>query len=119
MSLLQFLGDDMVKDAGLACRFIIAKMPLDAPIIDWDYYIERFGATVQKIITIPAALQNVPNPVPRIPFPDWLENKRQQRKNDHKQPKIDEIFKKRDPYLSADIENIFSPKSIKNGTLTQ
>ena len=28
-------------------------------ILDWEYYIERLGGTVMKIITIPAALQNV------------------------------------------------------------
>uniref|UniRef100_A0A0M3J4G7 DNA polymerase epsilon catalytic subunit n=1 Tax=Anisakis simplex TaxID=6269 RepID=A0A0M3J4G7_ANISI len=127
------LGDDMVKDAGLACRFIISKRPIGSPvtdraiplaifqsapaiaahylrkwthdseitkdnidirkIIDWEYYIERVGNTIQKIVTIPAALQNVPNPVPRIPYPDWLENKRRQRVNDHKQPKINEMFR--------------------------
>ena len=26
-------------------------------ILDWDYYIERLGSAIQKIITIPAALQ--------------------------------------------------------------
>ncbi|KAM3720644.1 DNA polymerase epsilon catalytic subunit [Dirofilaria immitis] len=155
--LAEFLGDDMVKDVGLACRFIISKMPLDAPvaqraiplaifqatpnisahylrkwtkdttitkdninirnIIDWEYYIERFGATVQKIISIPAALQNVPNPVPRVPFPDWLENKRQQRKNDHKQPKINEIFKKTALLTyTPDIENVANSKTADGGS---
>ncbi len=28
-------------------------------ILDWDYYIERLGSAVQKIITIPAAMQGV------------------------------------------------------------
>jgi hypothetical protein len=28
-------------------------------ILDWDYYIERLGSAIQKIITIPAALQQV------------------------------------------------------------
>ena len=28
-------------------------------IIDWEYYIERLGGCVMKIITIPAALQSV------------------------------------------------------------
>ena len=28
-------------------------------ILDWDYYIERLGGTIQKIVTIPAALQGV------------------------------------------------------------
>ena len=27
--------------------------------LDWDYYIERLGGAIQKIITIPAALQGV------------------------------------------------------------
>jgi len=26
-------------------------------ILDWNYYIERLGSAIQKIITIPAALQ--------------------------------------------------------------
>lgn len=108
--LAEFLGDQMVKDKGLACKFIISKKPLGAPvteravpvaifsaeesvkrtylrkwlkdnslasfdlrsILDWDYYIERLGSVVQKLITIPAAFQKVPNPVPRIHHPDWL-----------------------------------------------
>lgn len=32
---------------------------LHAQILDWDYYIERLGSAIQKIITIPAALQQV------------------------------------------------------------
>jgi DNA polymerase epsilon subunit 1 len=108
--LAEFLGDQMVKDKGLACKFIISAKPHGAPvtdravpvaiftaaenvkrlylrkwlkdnsltsfdlrgILDWDYYIERFGSVIQKLITIPAALQNVTNPVPRIRHPDWL-----------------------------------------------
>jgi DNA polymerase epsilon subunit 1 len=41
-------------------------------VLDWDYYKQWFSKTVQKIITIPAALQDVQNPVPRIPHPEWL-----------------------------------------------
>lgn len=33
---------------------------------------ERLGSAIQKIITIPAAMQLVPNPVPRIAHPEWL-----------------------------------------------
>ena len=44
-------------------------------IVDWDYYRERLGGTIQKIITIPAAMQRVPNPVPRVKHPDWLHKK--------------------------------------------
>lgn len=28
-------------------------------ILDWSYYIERLGGAIQKIITIPAAMQGV------------------------------------------------------------
>ncbi|XP_022256094.1 DNA polymerase epsilon catalytic subunit A-like, partial [Limulus polyphemus] len=128
--LAEFLGDQMVKDAGLSCRFVISKKPEGAPvteravplaifhtdpsvskhylrrwlkfpsladvdiraILDWEYYIERLGSTIQKIITIPAALQQVPNPVPRVAHPDWL-HKRLLEKNDTlKQKKINELF---------------------------
>ena len=44
-------------------------------VIDWNYYYERLASVVQKIITIPAALQDVKNPVPRVPHPDWLQRK--------------------------------------------
>ena len=42
-------------------------------ILDWDYYRKRLAAAIQKIVTIPAVLQNVPNPVPRVENPAWLE----------------------------------------------
>lgn len=109
----EFLGAEMVKDAGLACKYVISQKPAGAPIteravpttifsseidvkrkflrrwlkdpslenfdprtiIDWDYYRERLASVVQKIITIPAALQGVRNPVPRIAHPEWLQRK--------------------------------------------
>lgn len=128
--LAEFLGDQMVKDAGLACKYIISRKPEGSPVteraiplaifqsepsvrrhylrrwlkdnsmgdadirdvLDWNYYIERLGGTVQKIITIPAALQGVSNPVPRVQHPDWL-HKRMLEKNDVlKQRRINEIF---------------------------
>lgn len=95
--LAEFLGDQMVKDKGLSCKFIIARKPEGSPvteraiplaifqtedgvkrhylrrwlkcpgltnydirnILDWDYYVERLNSAIQKIITIPAALQGV------------------------------------------------------------
>merc|ERR1719187_401010 len=128
--LAEFLGDEMVKDAGLSCRFIISKKPEGAPvteraiplaifesepavrqhylrkwlknsaltnfdiraILDWDYYIERLGGTIQKIITIPAALQGIPNPVPRVQHPDWLHKKIMEKNDTLKQRKISEMF---------------------------
>lgn len=32
--LAEFLGDQMVKDAGLSCRFIISKKPEGAPVTE-------------------------------------------------------------------------------------
>lgn len=29
-------------------------------VLDWDYYLDRLGKCIQKIITIPAAMQKVP-----------------------------------------------------------
>jgi DNA polymerase epsilon subunit 1 len=43
-----------------------------AQLLDWDYYIQRMNSCVQKIITIPAALQGITNPVPCVKHPDWL-----------------------------------------------
>ncbi|KPA86530.1 putative DNA polymerase epsilon catalytic subunit [Leptomonas pyrrhocoris] len=110
----EFLGPQMVKDKGLACHFIISRMPAGRPVteraipvtifraepairthflrkwtgdttlpselnlkalLDWDYYTARFSACVQKIVSIPAALQSLPNPVPRVVHPDWLEKR--------------------------------------------
>ncbi|KAJ1092585.1 hypothetical protein NDU88_005695 [Pleurodeles waltl] len=128
--LAEFLGDQMVKDAGLSCRYIISRKPEGSPvteraiplaifqaesgvkkhylrkwlknsslqdldirtILDWDYYIERLGSAIQKIITIPAALQQVKNPVPRVRHPDWLHKKLLEKNDVYKQKKINELF---------------------------
>lgn len=130
--LAEFLGSQMVKDKGLACKYIISKKPLGAPvteravpveifsadmdvkshylkkwlkdpsitdfdpraIIDWEYYIERLGSTVQKIITIPAAYQGLDNPVPQLPHPDWLMKRISALKDKKKQQRIGSYFLK-------------------------
>lgn len=124
--LAEFLGDQMVKDKGLNCKYIISEKPRSAPVteraipvaifsaeesikshflrrwlkdtsltefdprdlIDWEYYRERLASVIQKIITIPAALQKVTNPVPRVRHPDWL-HKRLQRLEGGKQLSLD------------------------------
>lgn len=128
--LAEFLGDQMVKDKGLACRFIISKKPEGTPVtqraiplaifqselsvkrhylrrwlsdnsiddidirdvLDWDYYIERLSGTIQKIITIPATLQGLANPVPRVKHPDWLHKKMLMKADPLKQRKITTMF---------------------------
>ncbi|XP_073950246.1 DNA polymerase epsilon catalytic subunit 1 [Choristoneura fumiferana] len=129
--LAEFLGDQMVKDAGLACRFIISRKPEGAPVteraiplaifqspggvkrhhlrrwlkdssisedvdirdvLDWGYYIERLSGAIQKIITIPAALQGLDNPVPRVQYPDWLHKKMLAKTDKFKTRKITDMF---------------------------
>ncbi len=57
-------------------------------IVDWNYYIERLGGTIQKIITIPAALQSIENPVARVAHPPWVV----QQLKEHQQSKISSHF---------------------------
>ncbi|KAL2752065.1 hypothetical protein ACRALDRAFT_1052995 [Sodiomyces alcalophilus JCM 7366] len=129
--LADFLGEQMVKDKGLNCKFIICARPKSAPVteravpvaifsaeeetkraylkkwlkeepsstdprdlLDWDYYLERLGSVIQKLITIPAALQKVSNPVPRIPHPDWLQRRINAKEDKMKQKKLTDIFSK-------------------------
>lgn len=61
-------------------------------VLDWDYYLERLNNTIRKIITIPAALQKVPNPVPRVPHPDWLQTTVRRMNDRFKQKSIKSIF---------------------------
>ncbi|KAJ2380586.1 DNA polymerase epsilon catalytic subunit, partial [Coemansia sp. RSA 2611] len=140
--LAEFLGDQMVKDKGLACKFVISRMPADQPvseravpvaifaadaatrrlflrrwlrspqlgdadirdILDWDYYLERFGSVIQKLITIPAAMQGVANPVPRIRHPDWLAKRVGAAASGHKQRQITDMFKKSAKSVKTDGE---------------
>lgn len=126
----EFLGEEMVKDAGLATKYIISAKPIGSPVteraipvsifssdkkeiflkkwlkdpslnkfsprdvIDWNYYYERLASVVQKIITIPAALQDVKNPVPRVPHPDWLQKKVKNSEDIMQQKSISNFFKK-------------------------
>lgn len=127
----EFLGDQMVKDKGLNCKFIIATQPAGAPvteraipvaifsaepavmkfylrkwlkdsslqdfdirsILDWQYYLERFGGVIQKLITIPAAMQEVSNPIPRVRHPDWLFKRVAAIDDKFKQHRITDAFK--------------------------
>ena len=129
--LAEFLGQQMIKDKGLNCKYIIAAKPKNAPvteravpttifsaddqvkrfflrkwlredpsdmnpraIIDWDYYLERLSSVVQKLITIPAALQKVRNPVPRVGHPDWLQRRISVKDDRFKQKRMTDLFEK-------------------------
>ena len=61
-------------------------------ILDWEYYIERLGSAIQKIVTIPAVMQGVSNPVPRVQHPDWLHKKLLEKNDVFRQRKISDLF---------------------------
>ncbi|KAI9594971.1 hypothetical protein BDF19DRAFT_465848 [Syncephalis fuscata] len=161
--LAEFLGDQMVKDKGLACRFIISAQPHGDPvseraipvtifsaepsvkkhflrkwlknnslqqfqlrdILDWQYYLERLGSVIQKLITIPAAMQRVANPVPRVRHPDWLLKRLSDRDDRYQQRRITDHFTAQPAPTCADIEDFglvsaaASPSAIPNWTSTK
>ena len=61
-------------------------------LIDWDYYLERLSSVIQKLITIPAALQKVRNPVPRVGHPDWLQKRINVKDDRFKQRKMTDLY---------------------------
>ena len=90
-----FSADELVK------RHFLRKWMRDDPsdmnpraLIDWEYYLERLSSVIQKLITIPAALQKVRNPVPRVIHPDWLQRRINIKDDRLKQKKMTELFDK-------------------------
>ncbi|GAB2274640.1 DNA polymerase epsilon catalytic subunit A [Dionaea muscipula] len=61
-------------------------------IVDWSYYKQRLSSAIQKIITIPAAMQKVTNPVPRVVHPDWLYKKVREKEDKFRQRKLVDMF---------------------------
>ncbi|KAK1561085.1 hypothetical protein Q3G72_034282 [Acer saccharum] len=61
-------------------------------IIDWSYYKQRLSSSIQKIVTIPAAMQKVANPVPRVVHPEWLHKKVREKEDKFRQRKLVDIF---------------------------
>ncbi|XP_047033802.1 DNA polymerase epsilon catalytic subunit 1 [Helicoverpa zea] len=154
--LAEFLGDQMVKDAGLACRFIISKKPEGAPVteraiplaifqspaavkrhhlrrwlkdnsitedidirdvLDWAYYIERLSGAIQKIITIPAAMQGLDNPVPRCQYPDWLHKKMLAKTDKYKTRKITDMFSVQPKELQQSSDDGQEPSTSTDGNM--
>ena len=88
-----FSADDHVK------RYFLRKWMRDEPsdmnprsLIDWDYYLERLSSVIQKLITIPAALQKIRNPVPRVEHPEWLQRRINIKDDKFKQKKMTDLF---------------------------
>lgn len=61
-------------------------------LLDWEYYKGRLANAILKIVSIPAALQAVENPVPRIEYPAWLIKKCRELTDVRKQQKLSSFF---------------------------
>ncbi|XP_021832845.1 DNA polymerase epsilon catalytic subunit A-like isoform X1 [Prunus avium] len=83
-------------------------------IIDWSYYKQRLGSAIQKIVTIPAAMQKVANPVPRVAHPDWLHKKVREKDDKFRQRKLVDMFRSlnRDHLLEKNSDAIGSNHAI-------
>ncbi|KAL5717104.1 DNA-directed DNA polymerase [Ranunculus cassubicifolius] len=84
-------------------------------IIDWSYYKQRLSSAIQKIITIPAAMQKVANPVPRVIHPDWLRKKVREKDDKFRQRKLVDMFAPKKKVDDGDLEDFRvegSPASI-------
>ena len=79
-----------LKDPSLDCEDF-------RDVVDWSYYRERLSRTIQKIITIPAGIQRISNPCPRVDHPLWLQRQLDERASGLKQTKLTSMFKKMDP----------------------
>ena len=82
-----FQADKRVQEAYLQKWCRTRDVQNIRSVIDWGYYKERLGKAIQKIITIPAAMQDIVNPVPRVKHPDWVRTKAT-RKDDARQMKM-------------------------------
>lgn len=61
-------------------------------LLDWDYYKGRLANAILKIVSIPAALQRVDNPIPRIEYPPWLAKQVKEWKDQRKQQVLSSFF---------------------------
>ena len=62
-------------------------------VVDWDYYKMRLGRSIQKIITVPAGMQQIGNPCPRVQHPLWLQRSLEERSSGRRQVTITSLFK--------------------------
>lgn len=85
-------------------------------LIDWEYYKGRLANAVLKIVTIPAAMQFVDNPVPRIEYPPWLVKRIGEMKDTRKQKKISSFFKVLPKGTKAAAQPVHNMQDTANNT---
>ncbi|CAF4650722.1 unnamed protein product, partial [Rotaria sp. Silwood2] len=72
--LAEFLGEDIIKDKGLYCRFVIANVLRDAPVTE----------------------------LPRVSHPDWLHKCLGEKNSLYKQKRITDVFNSIDKQTHID-----------------
>ncbi len=92
-----------------------------APVTEHAVPVAIFSAeeSTKRLITIPAAIQKVPNPVPCIRHPDWLHRRVAVAGDKFKQNKLTDFFiptpeGESQPPLSHDIENMEGGETQSN-----
>lgn len=74
----------------------------------------RLSAAIQKIITIPAALQRIPNPVPRVAHPEWLYKMIASKNATHKQTTLNAFLTAR-PAMAVNLLPPAPPSATPGG----
>ena len=94
-------------------EFADGRDPSEPPdvraVVDWAYYKERLAGTIQKIVTIPAAMQRLPNPVPRVRHPDWLHKRVREKDAKVKQRRLDGFVTATARGGGGDLEDLATP----------
>jgi DNA polymerase epsilon subunit 1 len=85
-SMKRFFLRKWLKDNTLDCNDF-------RDIIDWEYYKQRLGKTIQKIVTIPAGMQSIGNPCPRVEHPDWIAHELAAKASGKKQLTLKDAFR--------------------------
>lgn len=80
-------------------------------VVDWSYYKERLGKTIQKIVTIPAGMQGLANPVPRVEHPIWLTRSLAEVSTGMKQAKISTMFARMN---NINAKELMGPKLVSS-----
>ncbi|XP_010496915.2 PREDICTED: DNA polymerase epsilon catalytic subunit A [Camelina sativa] len=83
-------------------------------IIDWSYYKQRLSSAIQKVITIPAAMQKVENPVPRVNHPDWLHKKVREKEDKFRQRKLVDMFSSANKDGVSDTDHLVTEDNMED-----
>lgn len=83
-------------------------------MLDWEYYKGRLANAILKIVSIPAAMQGVDNPVPRIEYPPWLMKRVREFKDQRKQRTMSSFF---NTLPKGAKPQLFNFKSLKDASV--